>query len=210
MYEISSSSSGSKLWLGILAALWVSSSGMGALSGALNDVFNVKDRRPWWRQRLTSICLTLALGVLIISALLLVLAGSHLAEGIAGLYKFGSSFTTTWRILQWPIVLMFILLAFGLIYFFAPDRRNAKFRLITPGSVVGVSFWLFVSFKFYLQFFDSYSRTYGSLGAVIVLMLWLYLTGAAILFGGEVNAVIGEEIRRVESPSEEPKYEPPG
>src|SRR6185436_9088648 len=82
--------------------------------------------------------------------------------------------------------------AFALIYFFAPDVKDQEWKWITPGSSIGVALWLTVSFAFkgYLHFFDSYSKTYGSLGAVIVLMLWLYLTGLAVLIGGEVNSEI--------------------
>ena len=85
-----------------------------------------------------------------------------------------------------------MLLAFALIYYFAPDLRDQHWKWLTPGSAVGVALWLLVSFAFkaYLHFFDSYSKTYGSLGAVIVLMLWLYLTGLAVLIGGEVNSEI--------------------
>ena len=94
--------------------------------------------------------------------------------------------------MQWPIVLAFVLFAFALIYYFAPDVHDQKWVWVTPGAVLGVALWLLVSFSFrvYLHFFDSYSATYGALGAVIVLMLWLYLTGAAILIGGEVNSEI--------------------
>jgi hypothetical protein len=94
--------------------------------------------------------------------------------------------------LQWPIVLAFMLLAFALIYYLAPDLHDQKWTWVTPGAAVGVVLWLLVSFGFrtYLHFFNSYSATYGTLGAVIILMLWLYLTGAAILVGGEVNSEI--------------------
>ncbi len=99
---------------------------------------------------------------------------------------------TTWKILQWPVVLAFMVLAFALIYYFAPDIREQKWQWLTPGATLGVGIWLLISvaFRLYLHFFDSYSKTYGSLGAVIILMLWLYFTGAAILVGGEVNSEI--------------------
>jgi membrane protein len=104
----------------------------------------------------------------------------------------GSVFTLSWKILQWPIVLAAMLFAFAMIYYFAPDVRDQKWVWITPGAVLGVFLWLLVSFGFrvYLSYFDSYSKTYGSLGAVIILMLWLYFTGTAVLIGGEVNAEI--------------------
>jgi membrane protein len=209
MYEISTETTGVKLWLGVLGALWIASSGMGAITSALNVAYDVKESRPWWRQRLTAILLTVALAVLIISALVLVLAGGHIAALIARSFGFGSVFVTVWKILQWPIVLLFILVAFALIYYFAPDLREHKLQWITPGAVIGVFLWLLVSFGFrlYLHFFDSYSKTYGSLGAVIVLMLWLYLTGAAILIGGEVNAEIENEMARAGDPEAKVKGE---
>jgi membrane protein len=192
MYEVSAASGGGKVTLGLLAALWAASNGMGAITDALNAAYNVKESRPWWKQRLTAISLTLVLSILIISALVLVLYGGKIANQIAVTYGFGEAFTIGWKVLQWPLVLGFMLVSFSLIYYLAPDLREQKWVWITPGSIIGVSLWLLVSFgfKLYLHFFDSYSKTYGTLGAVIVLMLWLYFTGAAILIGGEVNSEI--------------------
>ena len=190
MVEISKGSSGGKLSFGLLAALWAASNGMGAISEALNVAYDVKESRPWWKHRLGAIGLTVALSILIISALLLVLYGGRIVEALAASYGFSEVFVTTWKIAQWPIVLAFMLMAFALIYYFAPDLREQKWAWITPGAVVGVALWLIASFalRTYLHFFDSYSATYGSLGAVIILMLWLYLTGLAVLIGGELNA----------------------
>ena len=190
MTEIGKSSGSGKLSFGLLAALWAASNGMGAITEALNIAYGVKETRPWWKHRLLAIGLTMTLSVLIITALLLVLYGGRIVDAAAGSLAVGSWFVTTWKVAQWPIVLAFMLLAFALIYYFAPDLREQKWTWITPGSVVGVLIWLLVSFglRLYLNFFDSYSNTYGSLGAVIILMLWLYLTGVAVLVGGELNA----------------------
>lgn len=192
MQEVSAASSGSKISFGILAALWAASNGMGAITEALNVAYDVKESRPWWKQRLAAIGLTITLSVLIITALVIVLSGGKIVDGLAASYAFGSVFTLTWKILQWPIVLAAMLLAFAMIYYFGPDVRDQKWVWITPGAVLGVMLWLLVSYAFriYLDFFDSYSKTYGSLGAVIILMLWLYFTGLAVLIGGEVNAEI--------------------
>lgn len=192
MFDVSKSSGGDKISFGILAALWAASNGMGAISESLNAAYNVKESRPWWRARLTSIALTIAIALLTMTALVLILYGGEIADKIAANYGLGGVFTTTWNILQWPIVLLFILLSFSLIYFFAPDLKDQDWKWVTPGSLIGVGLWLLVSFIFrvYLRFFDSYSATYGSLGAVIVLMLWFYLTGLAILIGGEINSEI--------------------
>ena len=209
IYEVSAASSGGKVTFGLLAALWAASNGMGAITQALDVGYNVKETRPWWKQRLTAMGLTLALSVIIISALVLVLYGGRLAHYVAGNYGFGEVFTTTWKVFQWPIVLAFMLLAFALIYYLAPDLHEQKWAWVTPGSVVGVGLWLLVSlgFKLYLHFFDSYSKTYGTLGAVIVLMLWLYLTGAAILIGGEVNSEIENAAAKEGDPDAKEKGE---
>lgn len=190
MQEVAAASSGSKISFGILAALWAASNGMGAITEALNVAYDVKETRPWWKQRLTAIGLTIALSVLIITALVIVLSGGKIADSLAANYALGSVFTWTWKILQWPIVMAAMLFAFAMIYYFAPDVRDQKWVWITPGAVLGVTLWLLVSFGFrlYLNYFNSYSATYGSLGAVIILMLWLFFTGAAVLIGGEVNA----------------------
>ncbi len=190
--EISTASSGAKISFGILATLWAASNGMGAITETLNVAYDVEESRPWWRQRLTAILLTFALSILIVGALIFMLAGAKIAGVIADNYAFGSALMFSWRLLRWPLVLVFVLLAFALIYYFAPNVEDQKWKWVSPGSLFGVFLWLVVSFGFraYLYFFDTYSNTYGSLGAVIILMLWLYLTGAAVLIGGEVNAVI--------------------
>ena len=192
MQEVAAASSGSKISFGILATLWAASNGMGAITEALNVAYDVNETRPWWKQRLTAIGLTIALSTLIIGALIIVLSGGKIADFLAANYALGSVFTLTWKVLQWPIVLATMLFAFAIIYYIAPDVRDQKWIWITPGAVLGVVLWLLVSFGFrlYLNYFDSYSKTYGSLGAVIILMLWLFFTGAAVLIGGEVNAVI--------------------
>lgn len=192
MLEVSNSSGGGKISFGILAALWAASNGMGAVSESLNIAYHVKETRSWWKQRLTAVGLTVVLSILIIAALVMVLAGGKIADYLALSYGFGAAFVVGWKIVQWPLVLMFLLIGFAMIYYWAPDLRDQDWRWVTPGSVVAVILWLLVSFAFrlYLHYFDSYSKTYGSLGAVIILMLWFYFTGLAILIGGEVNSDI--------------------
>ena len=192
MTEISAASSGGKISFGILAALWAASNGMSAITTSLNAAYDLKESRPWWNQKLTAIGLTIALSILIISALLLVVAGGWIAEWLARTYGFGPTFPLAWKIIQWPVVLACMILAFALIYYFAPDIREQAWQWLTPGSAIGVALWLLVSiaFRVYLNFFDSYSATYGSLGAVIILMLWLYFAGTAVLIGGEINSEI--------------------
>src|SRR3712207_361983 len=190
--EITENAGGGKLSFGLVAALWFASYGMGAVGDTLNAAYGVRESRAWWRVRLVSLGLTAALAVIIVSALALMFYGGEIGESLAARLDAGGAFEAAWAVLQWPIVLAFVLFGFALIYYFAPDLKHQKWYWITPGSLTGVALWLFVSFVFrvYLRYFDRYSVTYGSLGAVIVLLLWFYLTGAAILVGGAVNAEI--------------------
>ena len=207
--DVTQSSGGGKLSFGILATLWAASNGMGAISESLNAAYDLKETRSWWKVRLIAVGLTLALSFLIISSLVLVLYGHDLADTVAGKFGLSAAFALTWKVVQWPIVLGFVLLAFALIYYFAPDSHDQDWKWITPGAVIGVALWLLVSFAFktYLEFFNSYSATYGSLGAVIILMLWFYFTGIAILVGGEMNSEIENEMAKQGAPDAKEKGE---
>lgn len=207
--DVTQSSGGGKFSFGVLATLWAASNGMGAISESLNAAYDLKETRPWWKVRLIAVGLTLALSFLIISSLVLVLYGHDLADTVAGKFGLSAAFALTWKIVQWPIVLGFVLLAFALIYYFAPDARDQDWKWITPGAVIGVALWLLISFAFktYLEFFNSYSATYGSLGAVIILMLWFYFTGIAILVGGEMNSEIENEMAKQGAPDAKEKGE---
>lgn len=190
--EFHSSEIGIKFWLGLASALWLASLGIAALSESLNAMYGVKETRAWLRVRLSAIVLTAALMTLIILALLLILYGGEIGAGVAAYFERGPIFTTIWTIGQVPLAIMFALLAFALIYYFAPDLHEQNWYWITPGSIIGVTLWISVSslFRIYLRHFDMYSQNYGSLGAVVVLLLWFYLSGAAILIGGKINAEI--------------------
>jgi membrane protein len=188
--EITQARSGSKLSLGLLAALWAASNGMGAISDTLNAAYGVEETRPWWKVRLTAVVLTVALSLLIILALVIVLYGGGIGEKLAAYLGLGAAFTVVWKILQWPIALCFLLITFTMIYHFGPNVRPKKCKWWAWGTLVAIILWLLFSFGFrlYLHFFNSYGVTYGSLGALIILMLWFYFTGIAILIGGEINS----------------------
>lgn len=196
--EISAARGGGKLSLGILAALWAASNGMGAISDTLNVAYGVKETRSWWRVRLVAVFLTIMVSIFIVTVLSVVLFGGYLGDRVAVHFGLGSAFAILWKVLQLPIALVFLLLAFDMIYYFAPDDRRPKRRLWTPGAFTAVVLWFAVSyvFRLYLHFFNSYSVTYGSLGGLIVLMLWFYFTGIAILIGGEVNSELELQSRK--------------
>lgn len=197
--QITEDASGSKLVWSLLVALWAGSSGMAAIISALNIAYEVEETRPWWRARLVAIALMLALVLLMSSALVLLLYGAKLAELVASYFGLGSGFSTIWSILRWPLVLAFVLLTFNLLYLYAPNLKHWDWKWLMPGTVVGVGLWLLVSlgFDFYLSYFNTYDMTYGSLGTVVVLLLWFYLTGIAILVGGEVNSEIERASNKV-------------
>lgn len=179
------------LSLGILGALWVSSSGITAMIDALNVAYNATETRPFWKVRLTGIVLTIGLAGFVILSAVLVVYGDKLAEWASNLFGFGTFFVMTWKLLQWPLAFIFMVLAIGIIYYVCPNVEQ-HWRWVTPGAVVAVILWLCLSlvFKLYVTNFGNYNAAYGSIGGVIVLMLWLYLSGTVILLGGEINAEI--------------------
>ena len=190
--QVTEGAGGGRLVFSLLVALWAGSSGMVAIINALNAAYEVVETRPWWKARLVAVGLMIALVVLISSALILLLYGGDIAGVAASHFDFGDTFRTAWKFLQWPLVLGFVLLAFNLLYLYAPNLKHWGWHWLMPGTVIGVGLWLLASFGFnlYLSYFNTYEATYGSLGTVIVLMLWFYLTGIAILTGAEVNSEI--------------------
>ena len=192
--EISQNSTALKAILSAVGALWAATGGIDAISKTLNIAYELKETRSYVKRKLVSIGLTVGLAVLILGALALIAFGGHIGEFIAAKVGLGAAFTVAWKILQWPIALGAMFLSFSIMYYFAPNLKDPQWYWITPGAVAGVVVWILASgaFSLYLRFFNTYSKTYGSLGAVIILMLWFYLTGMAILIGGEFNSEIAK------------------
>jgi membrane protein len=140
---------------------------------------------------LVAIGLTIAIALLMICALTIILYGGNIAKFVGSHIGLSGITVFVWRVVQWPVALFFVVWAFALTYYWGPDAKQ-EWVWITPGSFVGVLVWIGASFLFrvYLHFYNSYSKSYGSLGAVIVLLLWLYISGLAILTGGEINSEI--------------------
>ena len=190
--EVTRNSSGGKVTFGILLTLWAASGGMTSMISTLNAVYQVKEGRPWWKVRLLALGMTASISTLIFSALALVLLGDFVAGWLGNTMHFGALAVSAGKVLVWPVALLFVVVSFSLIYYFGPDLKEQHWYWITPGSLVGVLLWLAASFGFraYLHFFNSYSKTYGSLGAVIVLLVWFYVAGLTFLLGGAINAEI--------------------
>ena|SRR5436190_4716927 len=190
--EVTKNAGGGKLTLGVALTLWFASGGMSSMISALDGAYAVREGRSWFKVRGIAVSLTVAISILVISALVAILAGSYAANVLGTHYGLGQAALISWRVAEIIVALFFVALSFSLIYYWGPDLHEQHWYWITPGSVVGVLLWVAASFGFraYLHFFNSYSKTYGSLGAAIILLMWLYITGLAFLIGGEVNAQI--------------------
>jgi len=192
VHEVTQNSSGGKLTFGLLFALYAGSGGMTQLISTLNAAYEVHEERSWITVHLLSLGLTIAMAMFIIAALFLVLAGGGIIEYMGEVLGLSSISVIIGKTLQWALALFFVVLAFAVIYYFAPDVKERHWYWITPGSVVGVLIWLAASaaLRAYLHFFNTYTKTYGSLGLVMILMLWFYITGLAFLVGGQINSTI--------------------
>jgi membrane protein len=186
--EIIGSSGPLKMSFGIVASLWSASMGMSAIIDTLNAAFKVKETRSLFKQYAVAIGLTVGIALLLVISVVIAVFG----DAIINALSLGHVVAVTWRIAQWPLVLALILLAFDVIYYLAPNLPSRRWHWLTPGAILAVILWMVVSFglRIYLHFVSTYSVAYGSLGAVIVLLLWFYLSGAAVLSGAVLNAVL--------------------
>jgi len=175
----------------ILLALWGVSGAFRSVMEAMNVMYAVEEDRPFWKKYGISIFISLAVILLMLTALVLVVFGSTIGGGLADVVGLGSVFQAVWSIVQWPILAIVVLFAFALVYYFAPAAKQ-KWRWISPGSVLAFVFWLVFSllFSLYVGTFGSYNETYGSLAGVIILMLYLYYSAVIMLIGAEMNQVI--------------------
>jgi membrane protein len=194
---------GGLLSFGILAALWTSSSALTAIMDSLNRAYDVEEGRPFWKVRGLAILLTVGLSGFIVGALVLLTFGPQIGSWIADLVGLGRVFELAWNILRWPVIVGLMILAMALLYYVAPDVEQ-QWQWITPGSACAVIGWLLASlgFAFYVNRFGSYNATYGSIGAVIVLLTWMYVSGLFILIGGEINAEIEHAAQDGKAPGE--------
>lgn len=189
--EIVSEKRGGLLSLGALLTLWASSSGMSAIMQQLNITYDVKETRPFYKTKAIAILLTAGMGALVIGAFGLIILGGTIQGWMQSSLGLGQPLIVAFAVARWLIIASALTLAFSLTYYFAPDVEQ-EFSFVSPGSVLGMCLLVAASlgFKLYVDNFGAYSKSYGSLGAVIVMMLWLNIMGLVILFGSEVNALI--------------------
>jgi membrane protein len=184
---------GAKLSFGLLVALWLASSGMEAAIEGLNVAFQITEFRPWWRRRAVALGLTVTLALSSGCALAVALAGGRIGSHLADIAGVPGVWSPLWRAVQWTASLAFLLFSIALVYYFGPNLGSRRGRqVVMPGALAALAGWIAASagLRSYLDHFAAIGSSYGSLAAVIALLFWLYLTGAALLLGGEINSGI--------------------
>jgi membrane protein len=192
LIETSSTRAGVALMLGIVIGLNGASGAFGAAGRALNIVYAVDEDRGFVRRKLVDIAWTVVVILLGLVALVSVFLGGEVAKDLFGRIGLGETAGTIWTYVRWLVALAAMMLVFAIIYAFAPDLPERKFRWISPGAVLGVLIWLAASglFFFYVSNFSNYGATYGAFAGAVILLLWLYITSLAFLLGGELNGAI--------------------
>lgn len=185
-------STSGKLAFGAIVALWSATYGMSSAQTTLNVVYRAKETRPIWKAKLIAIALTLVLFILVCAALLLLIFGDYLAHLLVNDVLVSPWISTAWKVAQVIASLFFLTLVFSVTYRWGPSKPGARWTWISPGAVVGMAGWLFLSgaFRLYLHSFNTYTTTYGAFGAVIILLTWFYISGLMLLLGAEINATI--------------------
>ncbi len=193
--QVRQSASGGKVSTGIVLALWAGSRGLRAAMRALNVAYGIRDDRSWLRGRLTAVALTLALSAFSFVALIVLLFGQQFVAAAAA--QWGDGIRVLWSIARWVLPFVLAWSALEMVYFWGPHRPAREWHGPTPGALLAVLLWVGASLllKWYLMYFGALGATYGTLGALIALLLWFYLAGAALLIGGEVNALSATGVR---------------
>ncbi|KIF82618.1 YihY/virulence factor BrkB family protein [Noviherbaspirillum autotrophicum] len=182
---------GGLMSVGAIIALWTASAGVRATMNALNTAYDVEEGRPAWKLYPLSVLYTIGLAAMLIVAATLFVIGPQAVQWVASKIGLEQIFVLLWTWLRWPVVLFLFTLAIAVVYYVAPDVEQ-DFRFITPGAALAVIVWIAASlgFNLYVRSFADYNATYGSVGAIIVMLLYFYISAAVLLFGAEINAVI--------------------
>ncbi len=186
----SAGGAGAVLGIGIVTALWSASGYLGAFTRAANVIYGTEEERPFWKLRPQQIGMTLLLVVLLALLLVSLVVSGPVARSIGNEIGVGDTAVTVWDIVKWPVMIAVVSFMFAMLYHWAPDVERKRVRWISAGSVFAVLAWIVasVAFGFYASHFGSYNATYGSLGGMIVFLLWVWISNNALLFGLELNA----------------------
>jgi membrane protein len=196
----SQGAAGVLFFVGLLTALWSASGYVGAFMRASNSIYEVEEGRPFWKLRPVQVAITLVMMILVsIGAVAVVITGP-LAEQVGSVIGLGDAAVTAWDIAKWPVLVLLVSFMFSILYWAAPNVRQPGFRWLTPGGILAVLLWISASaaFALYVANFASYNKTYGSLGGVIVFLVWLWISNVAVLLGAELNAEV-ERARELEA-----------
>ena len=179
-------------FVGIGAAIWSASGYIGAFMRASNAIYEVEEGRPFWKLRPLQVIVTLAMLVLVALVLIALVVTGPLASAVASKVGLGSAGVTAYNIAKWPAMAAVVLVMLALLYYIAPNARLPRIQWLSPGAIVALTVWVVASaaFGFYVANFGSYNKTYGALGGAISLLVWLWITNLAVLFGQELNAEI--------------------
>ncbi|MBD9485591.1 YihY/virulence factor BrkB family protein [Pseudomonas sp. PDM14] len=189
--------------MGIVLALWTASAAVRSTMAAMNKAYGVEDARPAWKRIPLSVLYTVAVAGLLLTAAALMVTGPQAMNWLAQQVGLEQVVVVLWTWLRWPVAVVMLIAVVAAVYYLAPDVKQ-EFRFITPGSVLAVAVWIIASlgFGFYAQNFANYNATYGSIGAIIIFLLYLYISSAVLLFGAELNAVIEHHAREGKDPGE--------
>jgi membrane protein len=179
------------LTFALLVSLWSASRGVDAVRRGLNLAYDVTESRPWWKTQVVALAMTVAGAVLVLTAVAVLIAGGQFGFWLASRVGIETYYVWVMNWLRWPLTTVMIMTVAALTYYLLPDVKQ-QFKFITPGSVVGTLLWLLATwgFGYYVSAFGDYNVTYGSIGSVIVVLTWLYLSGFIFLMGGEINALL--------------------
>jgi membrane protein len=184
-------SKGGLLSIGIFIALWTASAGVRLMMSAMNAAYDVVEARPVWKRIPLSVAYTIGIAMMMLAVAALMVTGPQVMNWIAAQIGMEEFIVTLWTVLRWPLIVILLMVAVALIYYVMPDVKQ-EFRFITPGSVLAVVVWILASlgFGYYVKTFADYNAMYGSIGAIIVLLLYFYISAAVLLLGAEMNAVV--------------------